>query len=318
MRIVLSVLLVVAASCSSSGPDVQQTCTQLASAQCAKLDSCIKNGVTQRYGDLATCQTRLSRACVTSAGAASTGATTTSIAACTTAIPGADCSTFEDNELAACAPQIGALASGAACAYPAQCQSGFCAITKGTNCGVCATPTTAGASCATSSCVRGQVCNASTQLCEIPGTNGASCDAGHSCGFQLSCVTPAGQAEGSCQASGTTAGVACDLKRELAPACDASSALACDSKTKMCTEQTYATAGGACGFVGTSVVACTSASTCFGASGTIAGACKALALEGQACDTAAGPGCMAPARCVTGSATATAGTCQLPDPAACH
>ncbi len=40
------------------------------------------------------------------------------------------------------------------------------------------------------------------------------------------------------------------------------------------------------------------------------------AIEGKPCDTATGPACLTPARCVT-AANATSGTCQLPDPITC-
>jgi hypothetical protein len=83
----------------------------------------------------------------------------------------------------------------------------------------------------------------------------------------------------------------------------------------MCVAAPYVGAGGACGDVSNKIVLCNGASICFGASGTTPGTCKAIALEGQACDTSAGPSCMAPARCVTTASTA--GTCQLPDPATC-
>jgi hypothetical protein len=315
MRTLAAIALLLTAC--SSGPTAHDACAQLATAQCDKLDACITNGTSQRYTDKATCVARLMASCTTSLAAADTANNPDNVIACATAVPTASCDDYIGNDVVACAPLMGKRALGSPCAYPAQCQSAVCAIAKGTNCGSCAAPSSAGDSCATASCSRGFTCVAGTQTCQTPGGSGASCDDNHPCGFRLSCVVATGATSGSCEAAGTTAGTACDPRREAAPGCANNAGLVCDSATKQCLAATFSGPGGACGLSGGKVVLCDMASVCFGASGATPGTCKAIALEGQPCDGVAGPSCMAPARCVTGSATSTAGTCQLPDPGVC-
>jgi len=310
------VLVMVWAGCSS-GPSVDEACTQTAAASCAKLDQCIKNGVVTRYGDLATCQARLKQSCVSSLGAPATGNTPAFVEVCAAAIPAATCADYEGANVAACATKMGTLATGAACTYAAQCATAFCAIAKGTNCGVCAATSNPGDSCATTTCSRGLTCVASTSTCQVDGATNAACDRDHPCGFGLSCVGAAMTTMGTCQPSGKTVGAACDSRRMTAPACDANQGLTCDAVSKMCVALTYASDGMPCGLVGTTVTACGNASVCYGSSGVTPGTCKAAAKDGAACDTDAGPGCLPPARCVTGSATVTSGMCQLADAAAC-
>ena len=301
----------------SSGPSADQACTLSAAATCAKIDQCIKNGVVNRYGDLATCQARQKQSCLSALTASATGNTPTFVETCAATIPGASCSDYESALVTECAPKMGTLALGAACAYAAQCASSVCAITKGTNCGVCAAASNAGDSCATATCSRGLTCVATTSMCQPDGAASASCDKDHPCGFGLSCVGAVMTTPGTCQTSGKTVGAACDPKRLTAPACDANQGLGCDSATKQCVALTYASDGMPCGLVGTTVTACSGTATCYGASGATPGMCKAAAKDGAACDTDVGPGCLPTARCVTGSATVAAGTCQLVDPTAC-
>jgi len=207
---------------------------------------------------------------------------------------------------------------GAPCAFSGQCESANCATITGTNCGSCAPPNLAGDSCATTSCSQGLFCIAGTQQCQPRGSAGAGCDADHPCGAGLSCVTAAAMPSGTCQTAGSSVETACDPKHQNAPGCDPSAGLYCDASTKTCHAVTYATAGGQCGSINQVSVACTNASTCFGAQGETPGTCVANALEGMACDTQAGPSCVPPATCVTGSPTATNGVCRLPDPTVCH
>ena len=56
---------------------------------------------------------------------------------------------------------------------------------------------------------------------------------------------------------------------------------------------------------------CANGGNCY----TVSGTCKAAAADGAACDTAAGPPCMTPARCVTSGSTA--GTCTVPSGSMC-
>jgi hypothetical protein len=76
--------------------------------------------------------------------------------------------------------------------------------------------------------------------------------------------------------------------------------------------------GTACGLLADgSRVGCV-AGNCYTATGTATGSdqgtCKPFAVDGAPCDTAVGPGCMFPARCVGGGAGdgGTAGSCVVP------
>jgi hypothetical protein len=121
-------------------------------------------------------------------------------------------------------------------------------------------------------------------------------------------------------AAASAVGATCDPTARTAPGCDRSRGLFCNATSKTCTAVTFAANGAACG-VGAdgNLIDCTGGvcygSTIGGANPTM-GTCKSDATDGAACDTTNGPGCVAPARCVTGAGS-TAGTCTLPDATKC-
>ena len=294
-----------------------QACSDYAVAQCAKLDQCVVNGTTSRYGGTAICQVRQKDACLARLRAPGTGNNAAAVELCVQELPTGSCTDFDLGNLPECMAKIGTRADGQPCAFAGQCESSNCAIATGTNCGVCAEASQPGESCAAASCSHGFACVKATQLCQPRGVLDGNCDADHPCGAGLSCVTPSGAPSGTCQVAGNTLGAPCDPQRESAPACDPNFGLYCDGATHTCQAVTYAAPGGQCGVVKPLVVNCTNDSTCFGAQGQTPGMCVANAADGMACDTLAGPSCVPPAQCVTGSASATAGTCQLPDASAC-
>jgi hypothetical protein len=294
-----------------------QACTDFGTANCSKLDQCLLNGTTVRYGGASTCQARQKDVCLVRLGATGTGNTPAAVELCVSHTPSAPCSEFDLGDIPECEAKVGTFANGAACTFPGQCQSSNCAIVNGTNCGTCAPPNQAGDSCATTSCSQGLTCVAASQQCEPRGSLNATCDTDHPCNAGLSCVTPAGLASGTCETAGSSVGASCDPKRETAPGCDPNVGLYCSSTTKTCLAVTYVTAGAPCGSVNGAVADCTNDSTCFGAQGQTPGMCLANAADGMACDTQAGPSCVPPARCVTGNPTATSGSCELPDPTKC-
>jgi len=295
-----------------------QACADSGTATCTKLDQCVVNGTTIRYGGATTCQVRQKEACLVRLGATGTGNTPAAVEGCVSQVPSASCSDFDSGNIPECQAKIGSGANGAPCAFGGQCESANCALATGTNCGTCAAPNRAGDSCATTSCSQGFACVTATQQCQPRGTAGGTCDADHPCGAGLSCVTPAAMTSGICRAAGNSVGAVCDAKHQTAPGCDPNAGLYCDASTNTCLAFTYAIAGAQCGSVNHGTVVCTNASTCFGAQGQTPGMCVADALEGMSCDTQTGPSCLPPATCVTGSATATSGVCRLPDPTVCH
>jgi hypothetical protein len=308
----------------TTGPTPDSACTALAAATCAKLDLCVKNGVASRYGDMDTCQTRQKTLCVTALGANGTGQTPEHELGCAMAIPAATCQDDINGNIAACQAPPGKFANGKACTYNAQCQSAICSSTRGTNCGICSDPSTAGADCSAQACSRGFECvtnNAtSTQTCQpVTYTAGGACGATAPCGSELNCVGSTMTTMGTCQTQVGTMGAACDPRAQTGPRCQTDQGLFCDGTSKTCVAVPYNMPGGACGFDRTSGMdaLCTGASDCFGAGGGTQGTCTALAADGAGCDTANGPSCMAPARCVTGGGTSTTGTCAVADPTMC-
>ena len=294
-----------------------EACTDYASAQCSKLDQCVVNGTTSRYGSVEVCRARQKDACLARLSAPGTGNNPNAVELCTLQLPLGSCTDFELGNLSECMAKIGTRADGQPCAFSGQCQSSNCAIATGTNCGTCAEPNKAGDSCAAASCSHGFACVKATQLCQPRGTLSANCDADHPCGAGLSCVTASGAQTGTCEASGNSVGAPCDPQHRTNPGCDPDFGLYCNDTTHSCAAVTYAPAGGQCGFVKPMVLACTNDSTCFGAEGQTPGLCAANAADGMACDTQLGPSCLPPAQCVTPSAGVTAGTCEVPNAAAC-
>lgn len=319
-RVTVDEILVTVDNALSGCPksiSADQACADFAAAQCAKLDQCIVNGTTSRYGGVGICQSRQTQACLTRLAAPDTGNNPTDVELCAQQLPTASCGDFDLGNVPECLAKVGGRADGQRCTFPGQCQSSNCAIATGTNCGTCAEANQPGNSCADASCSHGFVCVKDTQQCQLRGTSSSTCDAAHPCGAGLSCVTASGAQSGTCESAGSSVGTPCDPQRQTAAACDPNLGLYCDGTTGSCLAVTYAVAGGQCGFVRPIVVDCTNDSTCFGAQGQTPGRCVANVADGMPCDTQAGPSCLPPAQCVTGSASATAGTCQLPDPAAC-
>ncbi len=294
-----------------------QACTDVAAAQCTKLDQCVVNGTTSRYGGVGICQARQKQACLARLDAGGTGNNPTDVELCAQQLPTAACGDFDLGNVSECMAKVGTRDDGQPCTFPGQCKSSNCAIATGTNCGTCAEASKAGDSCAAVSCSHGFVCVASTQQCQPRGTSSSNCDADHPCGAGLSCVTAAGAQSGTCELAGSSVGTPCDPQRRSQASCDPDFGLYCDATSRSCLAVSYGVAGSQCGFVSPIVVNCTGNATCFGAQGQTPGTCIANAADGAHCDTQAGPSCLPPAVCVTGSASATAGTCQLPNAAAC-
>lgn len=295
-----------------------QACTDFATANCTKLDDCVFNGTSQRYGGASTCRQRQKQICLLRLGATGTGNNPTAVEECVSETATASCNDFDLADIPECEAKIGSGANGDPCAFGGQCQSSNCAIVTGTNCGTCAPPNNAGDPCATTSCSQGFECVAATQQCQPFGSAAAACGTDQPCGAGLFCVTPSGAASGTCEVSGTSVGSVCDPKHQTAPACNASMGFYCDGGTDTCASIVYVTAGAQCGSVSQVVNGCTNASTCFGAQGSTPGTCVADAADGTSCNTETGPSCVPPSRCVTSSPTAVSGTCRFPNPTTCH
>ncbi len=291
-----------------SGPTAEQACAGLAKARCTKLEGCSMQELVTRDGDEATCESRDKAACLAALSASGTGATPLTVTTCATATTAASCTELLGNvPIAACATKPGELAANAPCGYSAQCQSAYCAVTKGTLCGTCAPLPKAGDSCATLGCGPGLRCSKSL-ICSSFATLDQPCDNDQACDYGLGCVQAKGAAEGACKPLVASEGAACDAKEQTAASCDRKAGLWCLGAGTCAKGAGYAKAGEACGVLDpTTVKSCTSGS-CLSPEGKI-GTCAASATEGGACNTSSGPGCVTGLRCVV-STEAGAGTCM--------
>jgi hypothetical protein len=308
---------------TDSGPSAMAACAALSTAECAKLEGCSSVLMETRYGSVAICQTRLDESCTTALAAPSTGNSAEQAAACAEAYPTWSCLDYLGNVNlpAACAQKPGSLPNGSACAFAAQCTTGFCALPPNAACGMCAPQPATGDSCLDlSTCGQRLLCFAASKVCGTLGASGGSCSSDAPCGPHLSCIgaNDTKGVLGKCEASAGLAGAACDPTLVTGPGCDYDGDLTCNAKSKVCEPLTISPGGGPCGAVSDQFAACTASGTCSTSVVGATGICRAAAADGQGCTTAAGgPGCVPPARCIVTSSSSTNGTCQLDDSTAC-
>jgi hypothetical protein len=319
-RAVLAAFL--AAACTpptvtTSGPSPDDACNDLAYDRCGHLQTCSPTAVLQRYGSESACETAFKENCLGNILAPSSGSTAASNEACAQAIQNWPCTDFlfTQNPPPECETATGQLPSGSACAFSAQCQSSYCSVVPGSNCGVCASLPRAGDPCdQLVSCGVGMTCTSDTKQCQPFGVQDSPCGRGLPCLDGLGCVgaSPDAGVTGTCQLAEQTQGAAC----EGSPGCDFYSGLTCNLQNSTCAPVQLVGDGQPCGFLNQQGVSCM-AGACLGASGPTPGMCQAFAQMGGACDLVAGPACASPARCITADG-GTAGTCGIPNGAACH
>jgi hypothetical protein len=308
-----AVAAVADASCGSGGTTGNLTadmaCADVAHAGCTRLLACSATALQVRYGDEKTCEMREEQSCIKALAAPGNGNDATHTEACAQDIPAWACPDYLNgaNTPAGCTQQAGTGATGESCAFPGQCQSGFCAVAPGIGCGICAPRPTVGAACAgLTTCGQGLICTSDTQTCVTFATTvAAPCGPGAPCGAGLSCIGATGLAMGTCRPSATQAGATCDPTLKTGPGCDRNAGLVCNSHSKECAPATVAVTKGSCGVVDNQTVFCAASGSCKN------GICVAAAADGAACDTANGPGCEQLARCIVGSGSGTAGTCHM-------
>jgi hypothetical protein len=308
-----------------------------------KRDTCSANGYLNdlNYGSEMTCEMRSAANCVAALSAKSTGQTPTTVEACVGAYGSYQCVDFFDtNPPSACLPPAGQVPNGSACAFNAQCMSTFCAAGPFATCGKCAPLPTAGAAClAQGDCGRNLACvkpAGSTDLtmgtCAAWVASGGMCLTGTApCAAGLSCVGEdvVAKTMGTCQASATMAGAACDGTHKSMPGCNNQSGLVCIPTMKgspigTCKAVMLVGPNTACGDIGampiTGVADCQGGGLCKRAAVTdTTGMCVAPAPDGMPCDAdpTIGPPCLTPAKCVPTTVGSTAGTCTLPDSTKC-
>jgi hypothetical protein len=298
---------IVACSSGSSGSNgsvsADQACSDLANAICQKLNSCSAAFVTNNYGDVATCTTRIDTSCGQTIAANGTGLTPANREACAMAIPGASCEDVVDNGLpSACQPVAGHLANGTACADSSQCQSTYCNLGTDGTCGACAAVrAAAGGTChRNDDCATGSPCKNGN--CVLPVASGGTCDSTHPCQTTLACKA------GVCSTP-DAAGTACSTGT-----CDALAGLYCSTGSgPLCTAIGLAKAGEPCGSVNGVLTVCAGGGHCSLNAAGMGGTCEAAAADGASCNDTTGPTCLPPAVCGASSKV-----CTLPNPANCH
>jgi hypothetical protein len=301
---------------STPSVTVEQGCTDLAAAYCAKIDACAPFFVTLDYGTDANCRSRFHDQCVANASSPNSGDLGSNFETCASEAPEFTCNQlFADTLPAGCLPVPGKAANGDSCTDSSQCQSAFCAIGSASSCGVCATAPAAGDPCATGgACPDGLTCVTTTgasptSTCVASGLAGASC-ATAPCIGNLECFN------GVCTAL-AGAGEACDISGNTAVSCDITNGLFCNPTTSKCVPiTTDATLGATCGLSTSTGVLTVCGATAYckaNPMSTSAGVCTLRAADNAPCasDAILGVGpCTPPSSCI-------GGTCQQAIPSAC-
>jgi hypothetical protein len=301
---------------------IAEACAAVAKAQCDKRVECSGKidargvGVIRMFGSMAECLARQALQCESAYRAPGSGHSLATEAECAQALAAFSCAAFFANDAPGPCRPSGARVNGAACAYDTQCRSTFCTGETHAACGTCGPEPALGASCADADCGRGQLCDGATKTCRAPGAAGDGCDSSDDCGYGLVCGGGSGSAGGGgamCREAVAAIGEPCGGMNAL---CDGAQGLFCSSSmgAKKCAAMTFVAAGAPCGLLAPDSFAACTAGGCYTAKG-LAGAgemgtCKANAADGAACDTATGPACELPARCVLGNGTA--GVCRVP------
>jgi hypothetical protein len=298
---------------------IVEACAAVAKAFCDERVACSGKinatgvGIIHLFGTMTECLARQALQCTAAFHAPGSGHSLATAQECVTALANYSCTDFFTGTAPTPCEPSGSHLNGAACAFNAQCKSGFCTGEKNAQCGLCAPEPMVGASCTSSDCGRGQICDGTSMTCKTPGASGDPCDTNDDCGYSLVCLSAAAAGgAGTCKPAASAVGAACG---GMMPVCDGSQGLFCAGAAgaKACIETTFVAAGQPCGPVAQDMFAGCTAGACYTAKGLAGpgetGTCKANAADGDACDVATGPQCEFPARCVLGNGTS--GTCKV-------
>ncbi len=329
-------------------------CAEASTCTLADGQSGLGFNILSNYGSLATCLARQTLNCKNALAAPQTGNSPALLEMCVPMLEAESCTAFFDNMPPASCTPTGPRTDGAPCTFNGQCMSGSCTGTKTSLCGTCGEAPAAGGDCSDTTCADGDRCLAASSTCAAIVALNGPCDATHPCDRNFSCVGENAKTNtsGTCVAAATGVGAPCG---GTTSGCDPTRGLYCGgpASAKTCQRIIYpgyngsvgadggataldggvpdagsvsvpaTPAGTPCGLLADgSRVGCV-AGDCYTATGLATGAdegtCKPFAADTAACDTAVGPGCMTPARCVVsgGGDGGTAGTCVIPVGTAC-
>ncbi len=291
-------------SVETAPPTVAEACGQYASSLCGRLNGCAPYALQIIYGDMTTCESRVTLGCMRDLEIPDTNQTTTDMAACARDAGNATCSDLLANVIpASCQIKPGARRDGEGCGSNWQCMSTHCEKTN-SDCGVCAPRAAASGACTVDGgCAVGLVCAA--QKCVAPGAMTAPCSAAAPCRADLYC-----SAISNTCATPLSLGASCGGDKD---ACDFRQGVMCNvlKPAAMATCETIAAAkgGGACGIVNGTLTVCVAFNGCQGATlASPAGVCPNTAADGAMCTD--NVHCLPPANCV-------GGLCRLPSSDAC-
>jgi hypothetical protein len=274
-----------------------QACTAWATHYCERLAFCAPLSVEIAYGDVARCVERNKPACSTALRANGTGQSPSRLERCAEAYDSTACEDVVVAKPPLACNVPGSLGAGETCVDNSQCSgaNAYCRMAIDETCGTCSVLGAVGAGCFSDrDCEYGLVCYFT---CLAPVASGDPCDGmARQCPATLVCFnyrcSPPSPADAPCDAR--------------ADNCDRDHGLFCDPQSKVCSHYTVADVGAPCG-TGTTC----RAGSCATNPATAKSTCVANAADREACDPAAGPFCMAPARCVEG-------TCRLLDSTSCR
>ncbi len=313
-------LFAFACSTSTSSVSAAQACADVAAARCQVEQQCDPQAILTAYGDLSTCESTQSSTCLLNLAAPDTANTPAHTEGCAQATPTQSCDDYALGIVpAACNPPTGPRDAGSDCALSGQCSTAYCLVPRTATCGTCAEAPGLGTSCFNNACGPGYLCDNLSYQCVAPVAAAGACSNSSVCGPGLTCLGNGadGGTLGSCVALATLGGN-CDLT-DGGSRCDGRFGLDCNTEAgKVCAQAATATATQPCGTIDGGAVDCVADSFCQKAPSDKEGTCVASSPQGGACDTANGPGCTPPARCVLADAGVTAGICQAPNYQACN
>lgn len=310
-RLAVAIVIASAASCNGIGckhePSIRDderrpprktappvdVCPSYAAAYCARLAQCLKPNRDYVYGDDARCRESLTAYCLFELHAPGSGDTPAILAECRDDFASIRCDDWVVGLFPKACDPPGARPNGAPCGLRAQCASYHCLKKPDADCGVCAPPPPAGASCADGHCARGLVCSAS-RICRTPGGLASPCARDDECVLGLGCMA------GRC-AKPAAMGAPCTPYGAIDPDCDHRAGAYCAGDPLRCVAFSEGKEG----------EPCVDRSECAGSFCDVrTRRCASLVSIGAACDAGQPGTCLYPGVCVDGA-------CAAPDLTKC-
>jgi hypothetical protein len=306
---------------------------------CEKRKTCWPDGINdyrfqQSWGTLQTCIDDQWRSCVADLGRPNSGNSAMRVNSCAQALSHQSCLDFQAGitlPTSDCPSIVGGHAdNGTDCSVSNECKSNYCNRTEAQRCGKCADKGGLNATCEQNSdCANMLTCQGMACAPAMPAV--AKAKAGDPCGTGL----PACDTDLTCVGTGTmktcmaqvmTAGAPCDSTKKTLPDCNNDKVhLWCNPNTMMCEARKWNPIGMTCNELPDgSFAGCSGGANCVRAvdalgKRTTTGICIADATEGLPCyrNTADGPGCAVPLRCIYDVVNAPNGVCLAADTSMC-